>query len=128
VLVFDRLVLDVDNLERSLRFYTEVLDFQVVGNGAWSGSRTAILQLGAFHLLLLEQPREPGMDYQLPKSGPVIGLSEVKLEARATALQRAGVTIVAPLRPSASGSLSLLISDPDGYLIMLQEPAAIPAG
>ena len=83
MLIFDRLVLDVANLESSVRFYTDTLDFQVVNASDWAGHRTSVLQLGAFHLFLLEQPTEGQSRYQLPKAGPVIGLSEVRIEARA---------------------------------------------
>jgi catechol 2,3-dioxygenase-like lactoylglutathione lyase family enzyme len=122
VLIFDRLVLDVANLESSVRFYTDTLDFQVVNASDWAGHRTSVLQLGAFHLFLLEQPTEGQSRYQLPKAGPVIGLSEVRIEARAEALQRAAVDVVQPLTESPWGGRSLLLRDPDGYLIMIQEP------
>jgi catechol 2,3-dioxygenase-like lactoylglutathione lyase family enzyme len=122
VLIFDRLVLDVADLERSVRFYTDTLDFQVVNASAWAGHRTSVLQLGAFHLFLLEQPAEGPSRYQLPKAGPVIGLSEVRIEARSEALQRASADIVQPLTQSPWGGRSLLLRDPDGYLIMIQEP------
>lgn len=125
MLVFDRLVLDVENLDRSLRFYTEELDFQVAGQLSWEGHRTVILQLGAFHVLLLEQPHQQ-TNYHLPKAGPVIGLADAKIDARATALERAGVDIISPLRPSPWGGRSMMILDPDGYLIMIQEPRAAP--
>jgi catechol 2,3-dioxygenase-like lactoylglutathione lyase family enzyme len=122
VLIFDRLVLDVANLEKSVRFYTDTLDFQVVNASSWAGHRTSLLQLGAFHLFLLEQPGDGPSRYQLPKAGPVIGLSEARIEARAEALERAGVDIVQPLTLSPWGGRSLLLRDPDGYLIMIQEP------
>ncbi len=122
VLIFDRLVLDVADLERSVRFYTDTLDFQIVNASDWAGHRTSVLQLGAFHLFLLEQPTEGQARYQLPKAGPVIGLSEVRIEARAEALQRAAADIVQPLTQSPWGGRSLLLRDPDGYLIMIQEP------
>lgn len=122
VLIFDRLVLDVANLERSVRFYTDTLDFQVVNASPWAGHRTSLLQLGALHLFLLEQPGEGPSRYQLPKAGPVIGLSEVRIESRADVLQRAGADIVQPLTQSPWGGRSLLLRDPDGYLIMIQEP------
>lgn len=126
MLVFDRLVLDVENLDRSLRFYTEELDFQVAGQLSWEGHRTVILQLGAFHLLLLEQPHEQQTNYHLPKAGPVVGLADAKIDARSTALERAGVDIISPLKPSPWGGRSMMILDPDGYLIMIQEPRAAP--
>ncbi len=122
MLVFDRLILDVADLDRSLRFYTDSLDFQVAGGRDWEGHRTAVLQLGAFHLLLFEQPRAAGSSYQIPKSGPVIGLADPRIDARAAALQRSGVEIVAPLGPSPWGDRSMMIRDPDGYLVMIQEP------
>lgn len=122
MLIFDRLVLDVANLEQSVRFYTDTLDFQVVNASSWAGHRTSLLQLGAFHLFLLEQPGDGPSRYQLPKAGPVIGLSEARIEARAEALERASVDIVQPLTHSPWGGRSLLLRDPDGYLIMIQEP------
>ena len=125
MLVFDRLVLDVENLDRSLRFYTEELDFQVAGQLSWEGHRTVILQLGAFHVLLLEQPRQQSA-YHLPKAGPVLGLADAKIEARSAALERAGVDIISGLKPSPWGGRSMMILDPDGYLIMIQEPRAAP--
>lgn len=128
MLIFDRLVLDVANLERSVRFYTDTLDFQVVNASDWAGHRTSVLQLGAFHLFLLEQPSEGQTRYQLPKAGPVIGLSEVRIEARAEALERATADIVQPLTSSPWGGRSLLLRDPDGYLIMIQEPREEPDG
>ncbi|MFW6074469.1 MAG: VOC family protein [Chloroflexota bacterium] len=119
--MFDRLVLDVGNLEQSLRFYTEILDFQVTGQHAWEGYRTVVLQLGAFHLLLFEQPRT-NANYQLPKAGPVIGLADTQLDDRTREFERLGVDIVAPLGPSPWGERSMMIRDPDGYLVMIQEP------
>ncbi len=122
MLVFDRLVLDVTNLERSLRFYTEELDFQVVGSIAWGSHPNVIIQLGAFHVLLLEQSDAVSASYQLPKGPPIMGLSDARIEARVSSLNQSGVDIVAPLSPSPWGGRSMMILDPDGYLIMVQEP------
>lgn len=127
MLVFDRLVLDVGNLEQSLRFYTEILDFQVAGRHEWEGYRIVVLQLGAFHLLLFEQPRT-NANYQLPKAGPVIGLADAGLDDRTREFERLGVDIVAPLGPSPWGERSMMIRDPDGYLVMIQEPREEQAG
>lgn len=125
MLVFDRLVLDVANLERSLRFYTEYLDFQIAGRADWEGHRTAVLQLGAFHLLLFEQPRSTA-NYHLPKAGPVMGLADGRIDARADQFERTGVDVVAPLGPSPWGERSMMVRDPDGYLVMIQEPRGEP--
>ncbi|MEZ4520763.1 MAG: VOC family protein [Thermomicrobiales bacterium] len=122
MLVFDRLVLDVADLDLATRFYSEVLDFQVAGRQEWEGHRTVILQLGAFHLLLLEQRGLSAATYKIPKAGPVMGLSDGRIEARSAELERLGVDIVAPLAPSPWGERSMMVRDPDGYLIMIQEP------
>lgn len=121
MLIFDRLVLDVADLERARRFYSEVLDFQVVTVADWLGHRTALLQLGSLHLLLLEQPGSSN-PLNLPKSGPVVTLSDTRIEDRYHALERSGIEILAPLAVSPWGGRSFLLRDPDSYLIVIQEP------
>jgi predicted enzyme related to lactoylglutathione lyase len=122
MLIFDRLVLDVENLERAMHFYTEALDFQVVTLGDWIGNRTALIQLGALHMLLLEQPGSTN-PLNLPKSGPVITLSDARIVDRYEAIERLGVDVLAPIAESPWGGRSFLIRDPDSYLIVIQEPA-----
>lgn len=124
MLIFDRLVLDVVDLDRARMFYVQALGFKVVTNGDWLGHRTTLLQLGALHLLLLEQPGS-GNPLNLPKSGPVITLSDTHIEDRHEALQRAGVEILAPLAESPWGGRSFLLRDEDNYLIVIQEPGGI---
>jgi len=121
VLIFDRLVLDVADLERAVAFYIESLDFDRVSSAEWLGHRTALLQLGAFHLLLLEQPGSEN-PLHLPKSGPVVTLCDTRIDDRFDALQRRGVEIMTPLRDSPWGGRSFLLRDPDGYLVIVQEP------
>jgi predicted enzyme related to lactoylglutathione lyase len=125
MLIFDRLVLDVEQLERALHFYTEALDFQVVTMGDWLGHRTVLLQLGALHVLLLEQPGSSN-PLQLPKSGPVITLSDARIADRYEMIERMGIDVLAPLAESPLGGRSFLIRDPDSYLIVIQEPAGQP--
>jgi predicted enzyme related to lactoylglutathione lyase len=122
MLIFDRLVLDVEDLDRALHFYTQALDFQVVTLGDWLDNRTALIQLGALHMLLLEQPGNAN-PLQLPKSGPVITLSDVRIVDRFEIVERMGVEVLAPMAQSPWGGRSFLIRDPDSYLIVIQEPA-----
>lgn len=122
MLIFDRLVLDVAYLDRAIAFYTEALDFEVVTTADWLGHRTALLQLGALHVLLLEQPNSAN-PLNLPKSGPVMTLSDSQIEERYQALERAQVEILAPIADSPWGGRSFLLRDPDNYLIVVQEPA-----
>jgi uncharacterized glyoxalase superfamily protein PhnB len=122
VLIFDRLVLDVVDLDRAISFYTQVLDFKVVTAANWQETRTTLLQLGALHLLLLEQPGSAN-PLNLPKSGPIMTLSDTRIEARVQLVERAGAEVLAPLAESPWGGRSFLLRDPDSYLIVIQEPA-----
>ncbi len=123
VLIFDRLVLDVSDLDRAIRFYAQILDFQTVTRSEWMGHQAGLLQLGLLHLLLLEQPGSAN-PLNLPKSGPVITLSDSRIEDRYHDIERAGIEILAPLAESPWGGRSFLLRDPDNYLIVIQEPAS----
>lgn len=121
VLIFDRLVLDVADLDRASGFYVDTLDFQRLTNAEWLGHRTVLLQLGAFFLHLLEEPKSEN-PLHLPKSGPVMTLADNRIEERYEALRRVRAEILAPLRESPWGGRSFLVRDPDGYVIVIQEP------
>jgi uncharacterized glyoxalase superfamily protein PhnB len=121
VLIFDRLVLDVSDLDRAIEFYARILDFQTISRSEWMGHRTAMLHLGLLHLLLLEQPGSAN-PLNLPKSGPVMTLSDSRIEDRYHDIERAGIEILAPLAESPWGGRSFLLRDPDNYLIVIQEP------
>ena len=122
MLIFDRLVLDVSDLDRAIQFYAQILDFQTVTRSEWMGHQTGLLQLGLLHLLLLEQPGSAN-PLNLPKSGPIITLSDSRIEDRYHDIERAGIEILAPLAESPWGGRSFLLRDPDNYLIVIQEPA-----
>jgi catechol 2,3-dioxygenase-like lactoylglutathione lyase family enzyme len=122
VLIFDRLVLDVADLDRAIQFYAHILDFQTVTRSEWMGHQTGLLQLGLLHLLLLEQPGSAN-PLNLPKSGPIMTLSDSRIEDRYHDIERAGIEILAPLAESPWGGRSFLLRDPDNYLIVIQEPA-----
>ena len=122
MLIFDRLVLDVSDLDRAIQFYAQILDFQTVTRSEWMGHQTGLLHLGLLHLLLLEQPGSSN-PLNLPKSGPIITLSDSRIEDRYHDIERAGIEILAPLGESPWGGRSFLLRDPDNYLIVIQEPA-----
>lgn len=121
MLIFDRLVLDVSDLDRAIEFYARILDFQTVTRSEFMGHRTGLLQLGLLHLLLLEQPGSAN-PLNLPKSGPIMTLSDSRIEDRYHDIERAGIEILAPLAESPWGGRSFLLRDPDNYLIVIQEP------
>lgn len=123
MLIFDRLVLDVSDLDRAIQFYAHILDFQTVSRSEWMGHQTGLLQLGLLHLLLLEQPGSAN-PLNLPKSGPIMTLSDSRIEDRYHDIERAGIEILAPLAESPWGGRSFLLRDPDNYLIVIQEPVS----
>ena len=67
----------------------------------------------------------PHVSLNLPKSGPVITLSDARLDDRFHSLERMGVDILAPIAESPWGGRSFLMRDPDSYLIVIQEPAGV---
>ena len=50
MLIFDRLVLDVSNLDRAIQFYAQVLDFQMVTRSEWMGHQTEAMRKRYRHL------------------------------------------------------------------------------
>lgn len=114
-------VLYVRDLERSLRFYRDLLGFQEIGRGF--GGAAAALTSGRTHheLLLIEVGPAPG-----PPSGRRLGLYHIgikvgdsldELRAAKAELERADVAITGMSDHTVSQSLYL--TDPDGNEIEL---------
>ena len=49
VLIFDRLVLDVAQLDRAIAFYTQALDFEIVTTADWLGQDRKSTRLNSSH-------------------------------------------------------------------------------
>src|SRR5690606_12796254 len=108
-------VLGVDDLERSLRFYGEILGFTII----YTTSRSALVELGRTRILLQQG--------SAPHSGrsdqPQLQVTDV--QARYRDLRARGVEFPEPPRALTSGDdLELWLArlrDPDGHELELIE-------
>lgn len=107
-----RTSLKVSDLDRSARFYSEVLRMPVIGKPALSEHVT--LRVGKAHQLLLERA-EPSARYAEPIAF-VIGNNPRMLEEAADHLQANGVSFRAVEHEEYE---SLVLQDPDGRPIEL---------
>jgi catechol 2,3-dioxygenase len=116
-------VLQVSDLDRSLRFYRDTLGLPVVSQGAPRGRRMAFFSLGEKHhdLALMElgpgaapnDPTRAGVFHVAFKVGDDV---EALREAKAR-IDAAGVPVVRTTEHVTT--LSLYVSDPDGITVEL---------
>jgi catechol 2,3-dioxygenase-like lactoylglutathione lyase family enzyme len=121
----DHLVLTVQDIERTCKFYSTVLGMQVIafGNEQSGGARKA-LQFGQQKLNLHQagQEFEPKAHHPTPGSADLCLIIETPLVQAIEHLQACGVTIEAGIvrRTGAMGPIdSIYLRDPDGNLIEL---------
>lgn len=111
-------VIQVRNLERSVRFYTEVLNFRVSDNASAGG--VFLTAVGDHHTIGLFP--SAGDNAEIPGEGAVrlhhlafhVGSLEELFDIRAYLLER-GVPIVWEGRRALGGHTSVEFLDPDGY-------------
>ena len=115
-------VIQVSDLERSMRFYTEVLNFRVSDRG--SGGAVFLTAVGDHHTVALFP--SDGEGAEKPVEGAVrlhhfamqVGSLEELFEIRAYLKER-GVPIVFEGRRALGGHTSVEFLDPDGYHLEL---------
>lgn len=132
VLGFDHVNLRVADLERSVRFYTQVLGLSEVMRRSRDSGNVGLLALRAGNCIVFLQPQA---DYRPPEDPRQSGLDHVSLEIEATDaeelatwLRGQGVVIdQGPVsRFGAHGTgVSIYVRDPDGHRIELKQ---YPAG
>lgn len=106
----DLLFLEVNNLEESLRFYAEVLGFEVESHHPEADSPIASVKSGSLRITLVQQletmlKRGRGVHF-------VLGVTDVEEFYRC--LRARGVDLCEPLDEGWGGRF-VTVQDPDGY-------------
>ena len=120
--LFAHLILDVESVDKSLLFYHEQLGFSVLGVGELDGHRLATVRAGDMEILLLQQPEDDRAGIHDRGRGLVMNFNVSGLLEVATRLKRSHVQILRDVEDPPYGNRTFLISDPDGYAILLSEP------
>jgi lactoylglutathione lyase len=120
--VLSQLILDVKDLDSSLRFYSELLNLPVRRRDDWDGHRLAYLGTGATEILLLQQPLNEQNPLLDRSGGLVINFHVTNLPAVAHNLENQNVTVLRGLEMAVWGERTFLVADPDGYAVLLSEP------
>ncbi len=120
--VFSNLILDVEDLDRSLAFYHQLLHLPVRTQQSVDGHKLAYLITGQTEILLLQQPRHEQNPLLDRSGGLVIKFHVRDLPAVAKALKTKAVTVLRELDMANIGERTFLVADPDGYAVLLSEP------
>ena len=120
-----RLILDVEDLNRSLAFYHRMLGLPVSRQEDFDDHRLAFIDTGQTEILLIQQPKLEQNPLLDRSGGLVINFHVHDLPAVADCLQREEVTVLRRLEMALWGERTLLVADPDGYAILLSEPVAV---
>ena len=120
--VFAHLILDVRNVERSLGFYRDRLGMSVKKTDECDGHHLAYLHSDDFELLLLEQPTHDQTPNLQRGGGIVMNFRVQNLTNLAAQLKKNAVKVLRDLEEPAYGDRTLLVTDPDGYAVLLSEP------
>lgn len=115
------LILDVHDLDVALEFYHGLLQLPVRHREEWDGHRLAYLTTGGTELLLIQQPKDEQNPLLERSGGLVINFRIQNLPHMAASLENR-VTILRGLEMAVWGERTLLVTDPDGYAILLSEP------
>jgi lactoylglutathione lyase len=120
-----RLILDVQDLNRSLAFYHRMLGLPISRQEDFDDHRLAYIDTGQTEILLIQQPKREQNPLLERSGGFVINFHVHDLPAVADCLQREEITVLRRLEMALWGERTLLVADPDGYAILLSEPVAV---
>jgi lactoylglutathione lyase len=113
-------ILEVSDVPRSLRFYTELLGFRVTFSFDGDDGQPvfASLELEDGTKLAIGGPKE-----QVESGSVAIWLYADDVDAEVAELQRAGVRVIAQPADRPWGERVASVSDPDGYTVHIGAPA-----
>ena len=120
--LFAHLILDVESVDASLMFYHDQLGFSLLGVGELDGHRLATVRAGDMEILLLQQPEDDRANIRDRGRGLVMNFKVSGLLEVASKLKESQVEVLRDLEDPPFGNRTFLISDPDGYAILLSEP------
>jgi len=120
--VFAHLILDVGSVDKSIGFYRDQLGLPVHSMGDLDGHRLATVSANGFEILLLQQPLEDQPLFGPRGRGLVLNFKVSGLKQVAVKLKQGHVPVLRDIEDPAFGERTLLVSDPDGYAILLSEP------
>jgi len=120
--VFSNLILDVQDLDRSLAFYHDLLALPVRTQQHVDGHKLAYLTTGQTEILLLQQPRHEQNPMLDRSGGLVIKFNVRDLPQVARTLKSERVKVLRELDMAEMGERTFLVADPDGYAVLLSEP------
>lgn len=119
--VFSNLILDVQDMDRSLRFYHGLLRLPVTREDLFEGHRIAYLKTGQTEILLLQQPVDEQNPMLERSGGQVMNFKVKDLTNIASDLEANNVTVLRGLEMAIWGERTFLVADPDGYAVLLSE-------
>jgi lactoylglutathione lyase len=120
--VLSNLILDVEDIDRSLAFYHQMLELPVRLQQSVDGHRLAYLTTGQTEILLLQQPRHEQNPHLDRSGGLVIKFIVKDLPTVARELKGRAVQVLRELDMAKIGERTFLVADPDGYAVLLSEP------
>lgn len=120
--MLSQIILDVQDLDRSLDFYSRLLGLPIAREENDEGHRLAYLDTGGTEILLLQQPESDQEPLLERCGGLVINFRVRDLPAISDRLNRNEVVVLRRLEMAVWGERTLLVQDPDGYAVLLTEP------
>jgi catechol 2,3-dioxygenase-like lactoylglutathione lyase family enzyme len=108
--------LTVNDLQKSLRFYTDVLGF-IVGERWTSGSvlRGVLLKAGVCEIGLSQDDGKKGLDREKGVGFRIYGTTAQDIDALADRINAAGGVLTDGPKDESWGGRSLSVDDPDGF-------------
>jgi catechol 2,3-dioxygenase-like lactoylglutathione lyase family enzyme len=117
--------LTVDDLDRSLRFYTEVLGF-IVGE-RWTDKGVLLgvmLKAGACEIGLSQDDWKKGRDRKKGEGMRLLLETVQDIDALAARIKKAGGELTEEPKDQSWGGRTLAVADPDGFLLTIYREAA----
>ena len=109
-----RIVISVDDLDRSLAFYEGALGFGVT----WRGDAVVRLRSGDLEVMLHERETVPS------QRAVAVSFTVDDVDARTDAAVGAGADVLDPPDDQPWGERQSVLTDPDGHVVCLVKPLA----